>query len=232
VGDPDLVGDVRRLIAFDLDGTLIDSRLDLANSANQLIAELGGQPLSVDAIGRMVGEGARVLVSRALSAAGLGDDPVAVLPRFLEIYDTRLLEHTVPYEGMLDVVRHAREHGRLAVLTNKPLRPSEQILEALGMRRMFDDVVGGDGPLPRKPDPAALQALMDRAGADAAGTLMIGDSAIDHETALRAGTRCCVAAYGFGFTMFERDRLTGNEWIVNGPPELRRAIDEFASDQR
>jgi phosphoglycolate phosphatase len=221
------VGDVRRLIAFDLDGTLIDSRRDLADSANELIVELGGAPLTEDAIGRMVGEGARVLIMRALAAAGLPQDAAAVLPRFLDIYDTRLLNHTRPYDGMLDAVRHAREHARLAVLTNKPKRPSEQILEALGMRALFDDVVGGDGPLPRKPDPAGLTALMDVAGTSAETTLMIGDSAIDHETAQRAKVRCCITAYGYGFLMFPQDKLTGDEWIVRSPAELPGMIDRF-----
>ena len=222
------MGDIRRLIAFDLDGTLIDSRRDLADSANQLIQELGGEPLSIDAIARMVGEGARVLVGRALAAAGLGDQPGA-LARFLEIYDTRLLNHTVAYEGMLDVVRYAHQHARLAVLTNKPVAPSRQILEALGMREFFGDVVGGDGPLPRKPDPAALEALMDRAGASPTGTLMIGDSLIDHETARRAKARCCLTAYGFGYITFQQDRLAGDEWIVTAPDQLRGVIDEFVS---
>ena len=220
------MGDLRRLIAFDLDGTLIDSRRDLADSANQLIEELGGQALSVESIGRVVGEGARVLVHRALTAAGLGDPP-GVLERFMQIYDARLLNHTVAYEGMLDVVQHARRHARLAVLTNKPLAPSEQILVALGMRELFDDVVGGDGPLPRKPDPAGLRALMERAGASPRTTLMIGDSAIDHETAIRAETRCCLTAYGFGYITFPQDRLTGNEWIVRTTGELRGFIDAF-----
>jgi phosphoglycolate phosphatase len=220
------VGDVRRLIAFDLDGTLIDSRRDLADSANQLIEELGGQPLTVEGIGRMVGEGARVLVHRALTAAGLGDPPGA-LERFMQIYDARLLNHTVAYEGMLDVVQHARQHARLAVLTNKPLAPSEQILDALGMRDLFDDVIGGDGPFPRKPDPTGLRTLMERAGASPGATLMIGDSAIDHETAIRAATRCCLTSYGFGYITFPRERLSGDEWIVTTTAELRDVVDHF-----
>jgi phosphoglycolate phosphatase len=221
------VGDVRRLIAFDLDGTLIDSRRDLADSANQLIEELGGEPLAEEAIGRMVGEGARLLVERALNAAGVGADLEPALARFLAIYDTRLLNHTVPYDGMLDAVAYARRHARLAVLTNKPLRPSETILQALGLRELFDDVVGGDGPLGRKPDPAGLNALMGRAGATSAATLMIGDSAIDHETALRASAPCCLTAYGYGYLMFPQERLTGAEWIVNSPGELRDVIDRW-----
>lgn len=222
------MGDVRRLIAFDLDGTLVDSRRDLADSVNLLIAELGGSPLSEEAVGQMVGDGARVLVRRALAAAGLGEVPGS-MTRFLAIYDTRLLDHTRAYDGIADAVRAAREHARVAVLTNKPSAPSERILAGLGLRDLFDDVVGGDGPLPRKPDPSSLRALMDRAGATASETLLIGDSTIDHETALRASVRCCMAAYGYGFLTFPRGRLTGEEWIVESPAELTEVIAQFTA---
>jgi phosphoglycolate phosphatase len=222
------VGDVHRLIAFDLDGTLIDSRRDLADSANQLLGELGAAPLSEDAIGRMVGEGARVLVQRALTAAGLAETPAA-LPRFLEIYDTRLLNHTQVYEGVADAVRLARQHARVSVLTNKPGKPSEKILEALGIGDLFADVIGGDSPFGRKPDPAGLLELMKRAGATADTTLMVGDSAIDHETARRASVRCCLTAYGYGYETFPADRLTGDEWIVRSAQELRATIGRFSA---
>ena len=224
------MGDLRRLIAFDLDGTLVDSRRDLADSANELIAELGGRPLSEDAVGRLVGEGAQLLVARALRAAGLEHDAAAVLPRFLDIYDLRLLNHTRPYDGMLDLLRMARGHARLAVLTNKPKGPSERILEALGLREFFDDVVGGDGPLPRKPDPAGLTALMARAGTAADATLMIGDSVIDYDAALRAKVRCVMAAYGYGFTMFPPERLTGDLTIARSTAELGDAIQRLMRD--
>lgn len=224
------MGDIQRLIAFDLDGTLIDSRRDLADSANELIAELGGPALSEDAIGRMVGEGARVLVARALAAAGLKDDAASALPRFLEIYDGRLLNHTKPYDGVLELLRFAREHARLAVLTNKPKAPSEHILTALGMREFFEDIVGGDGPVPRKPDPAGLYALMDLSGATAETTLMVGDSVIDFEAALAAKVRCVIATYGYGFTMFPRDRLNGDDWLARSTSELRAAIQRFATE--
>ena len=222
------MGDLRRLIAFDLDGTLIDSRRDLADSANQLLGELGAAALPEDAIGRMVGEGARVLVQRALAATGL-DDSSAALPRFLEIYDTRLLNHTQVYEGVAEAVRLARQHARVSVLTNKPVRPSEQILEGLGIRHLFDDVIGGDSPFGRKPDPAGLCALMDRAGATTDRTLMIGDSAIDHETARRASVRCCLTAYGYGYLTFPEERLTGEEWIVTDTEALAAAIARFSA---
>ncbi len=228
MGDADVVGHLRRLIAFDLDGTLIDSRRDLADSANELLGERGAAPLPEDAIGRMVGEGARVLVERALAAAGLKDDPAA-LPRFLEIYDTRLLNNTHAYDGVVNAVRLAREHARVGVLTNKPAAPSERILEALGIRDLFDDVIGGDSAFGRKPDPAGLAELMTRAGAPADRTLMVGDSAIDHETARRAGVRCCLTSYGYGYLTFPAERLTGEEWIAEDTGALWDIIARFTS---
>ena len=214
------------LIVFDLDGTLIDSRRDLAESANQLISEMGGQPLPETTIGLMIGEGARVLVRRALGAAGYTEQPDS-LSRFLEIYDTRLLNHTRVYDGIPAVVQQAGTHARLAVLTNKPRGPSERILESLGLRDAFHDIIGGDGPHARKPDPASLVALIERAQTSSSRTLMVGDSAIDYETSQRASVQCCLAAYGFGFETFPRERLTGEEWIAESPAALGRIIDAF-----
>ena len=225
------MGHLQRLIAFDLDGTLVDSRRDLADSANELITERGGAPLSEDAIARMVGEGAALLVRRALTAAQITDVRGA-LARFLEIYDTRLLRHTRLYEGMDDAVRLARTFGRVAILTNKPLSPTERILDGLGLRDLFDDVTGGDGPLGRKPDPAALQELMRAAGATAATTLLVGDSAIDHETAVRAGVRCCLVSFGFGHHNFDRSRLRADDRVVGSAEELRAVIAQFAEVHR
>jgi phosphoglycolate phosphatase len=222
------MGDLHRLIAFDLDGTLVDSRRDLADSVNQVIAELGGVPLAEGAIVRMVGEGAAVLVRRALAAAGLPDAPRA-LPRFLEIYDGRLLNHTRPYDGVEDAVRAARRRARVIVLTNKPAAASERILRGFGLLGLFDEVIGGDGPLGRKPDPAALVAAMERAGATPGCSLLVGDSAIDHETAVRAASRCCLATYGFGYATFPRERLTGEEWMAAAPTDLPAIFDWFTA---
>ena len=215
-----------RLVAFDLDGTLVDSRRDLSDSANDLIVELGGAPLTEEAIGRMVGEGAGVLVARALEAAGLGSVPGA-RERFLEIYDGRLLNFTRPYDGVVAAVRLAREHARVTVLTNKPLAPSLRILEALGLRDLFDDVAGGDNALGRKPEPAALHAMIGDAGATPATTLLVGDSAIDHETAIRAGVQCCLVTFGFGFANLPSERLTGREWLAGDAAELVEYVRRF-----
>src|SRR5438477_436272 len=116
-----------RLVVFDLDGTLVDSRRDLTASVNQLIAQRGGRPLPEASVGRMVGDGAATLVSRAFASAGLAIDPDA-LPRFLAIYDQHLLEHTRPYAGIPEVLSALETRATLAVLTNKPLRATQEIL--------------------------------------------------------------------------------------------------------
>jgi phosphoglycolate phosphatase len=130
------MGHLRRLIAFDLDGTLVDSKRDLAESANQLITEIGGVSLPEEAIGRMVGGGAARLVRRALTAGGISDAQGGLsgaLPRFMEVYGSRLLNHTRLrlYDGVSDAVRMAREYAHVAVITNKAQGPSERILEGL-----------------------------------------------------------------------------------------------------
>ena len=208
-----------RLLVFDLDGTLIDSRRDLADAANALIVERGGTPLPVDAIASMVGEGAALLVRRALKAAGTDLQIDRDLPRFLELYDERLLAHTRLYDGTREMLEALRPHATLAILTNKPQWPTEEILDGLGIAHLFSHVVGGDTTHGRKPDPAGLHHLMAVTGASTNETMMIGDSAIDLRTARAASVRVCLVAYGFGFPTAERE-LTVPVPIANSPPEL------------
>ena len=134
-----------RLVVFDLDGTLIDSRRDLADSANALLVELGAAPLDLDAVTAMVGEGAAVLVRRALAASERAADTPGALERFLAHYDQRLTAHTRPYAGITEALEELRSHGMaLAVLTNKPRALSAEILERLDLARWFFQVIGGD----------------------------------------------------------------------------------------
>ncbi|PYR79679.1 MAG: phosphoglycolate phosphatase [Acidobacteria bacterium] len=211
------------LIVFDLDGTLVDSRRDLADAANALLVERGGAPLPIDRIAAMVGEGAALLVRRALAAAGLDPEPPEALQRFLALYDQRLLNHTTLYDGIAGALATLQPRADLAVLTNKPTVPSERILEGLGIARAFRWIVGGDGPFPRKPDPAALRELMRRAETTPDDTVMVGDSAIDVRTAHAAGVRVCLARYGFGYRLDAAD-LRGDELLVDSPHELPRLI--------
>jgi phosphoglycolate phosphatase len=147
----------------------------------------------------MIGEGARVLVERALTASGLVPFPADALDRFRAIYDRRLLDTTVPYDGVSDLLAAAAPLARLAVLTNKPLAPSQRLLMALGLAPHFTWILGGDGPHPRKPDPAGLVWLMQQAGTSPPQTLFVGDSSIDVQTAQRAGVLICGVRYGFGW---------------------------------
>ncbi len=208
-----------RLVVFDLDGTLIDSRQDLADSANALIAERSGTPLPVDRVTAMVGEGAALLVRRALSAAGLEPDVDTALPRFLELYDERLLVHTRLYDGTREALEALAARATLAILTNKPQRPTERILEGLAIAPFFRWAIGGDTAHGRKPDPAGLHHLIAEAGADPASTVMVGDSAIDLRTARAAGTRICLVRYGFGFQTAAAE-LRGDELVADRPDLL------------
>jgi phosphoglycolate phosphatase len=208
-----------RLIVFDLDGTLIDSRQDLADAANALIAERGGSPLPVDAVTAMVGEGAALLVRRALTAAGLEPDVDTALPRFLELYDDRLLAHTRVYPGTADVLDALACHSTLAVLTNKPQRPTETILRGLNLHGYFDHVIGGDTPFGRKPDPSALHHLVAVTGSSRDESVLVGDSAIDVRTARAAGVRVCLVRYGFGFPLAATE-LRGDEMLAASPDDL------------
>lgn len=216
------------LVIFDLDGTVVDSRLDVANSTNEVLESYGAAPLPVDVIGGMVGEGARRLVQRAREASGLRVPLDEALDRFRAVYDRRLLEHTRPYAGIVESVRAAGALARLAILTNKPEGPTRRLLEAFGLLDSFEWVVGGDSGVPRKPNPAGTLHLMERAGAAAAETLFVGDSMIDVETARRAGVAICVARYGFGHLRGELD-LRGDELIAAEPGEIAAIVARFVS---
>jgi phosphoglycolate phosphatase len=186
------------LFVFDLDGTLVDSHLDLAESANELLEGYGAAPLAADDVTAMVGEGARVLVERALAARAVTTPLDKALEAFLEIYERRLVGHTRAYSGVRETFDALRGHATIAVLTNKPGRHTRLLLEALDLARDVSHAIGGDEGFPRKPDPASLRHVMTIARATPQTTVMVGDSLVDVETAARAGTRLVVALYGFG----------------------------------
>jgi phosphoglycolate phosphatase len=219
-----------RLVIFDLDGTLIDSRRDLADAINAMIAELGGEPLSLGAVTALVGEGAAVLVRRALTAAGLDASAPGALERFLAHYDDRLTVHTRPYDGIVASLEALRSDGlALSVLTNKPGRPTREILERLELARFFSQVIGGDSPLGRKPDPAGLLSLAAQADVMPSATALVGDSPIDVKTARAAGAIVCLARYGFGLPA-GGVALQAGELAVDAPSALPAAIRSFRPD--
>jgi len=209
-----------RLIVFDLDGTLVDSRRDIAESANEALVACGAPPLGEEALGRMVGDGAPTLIARAFAAAGVQPPPDA-LDRFLTIYDHRLLRHTRPYSGIPELLDQLARRAFLAVLTNKPLAAAHRIMAGLDLSQYFlpDRVVGGDGPFKRKPDPAGLAHLMTLVRASPDATVLVGDSVVDWRTAAAAATHVVLARYGFGFEGFPLDSLDADAWIVDKPLE-------------
>jgi phosphoglycolate phosphatase len=209
------------LIVFDLDGTLVDSRRDIADAANELLEACGAERLPETGIGHMVGDGAATLVARAFEARGIERPPDA-LERFLALYDRRLLNHTRPYPGMAGVLDMLGQLAQLAVLTNKPIASTRRILAGLDLARHFpeDAVIGGDGPFPRKPDAGGLRHLIERAGVGAETTLLVGDSVIDWRVARAASTPVCLARYGFGFESFPLEDLGPGDRTIDAPADL------------
>jgi phosphoglycolate phosphatase len=212
------------LVVFDLDGTLIDSLGDLCVAVNRVVAEFGGRPLSCDEVARMVGEGAKLLVGRAVEASGARVEVGEALPRFLDVYDSLLPGNTRPYPGIAELVAAAATLARLAVLTNKPAAATRKILDACGLSGHFAEVIGGDGAFRRKPHPDGLMHLAASANVASADTLMVGDSTVDLLTARHAGTAICLARYGFGQVTFDPAQLAGGEIFVDRPMEILEII--------
>jgi phosphoglycolate phosphatase len=194
-------------VAFDLDGTLIDSREDLASGVNAVREELGLAPLPVSRVVEMVGKGARNLVRRALAEANPGPTPIEgagegfehAFGRFLDLYYERCVERTRPYPGIEALLDSLDGAGLpLAVVTNKPERHTGAVLRGLGLDRCFRFFLGGDSLEVKKPDPAPLLEAARRLGAPPERVLFVGDSETDGETARRAGCPLVLVTWGFG----------------------------------
>jgi phosphoglycolate phosphatase len=188
---------MKRLVVFDLDGTLVDSTEDIAAAFARTVERLapGTPPLSTRDVRALIGNGARNLVQRGFALLSLPHTAAEALPVFLSLYRECLLDRTRLYPGTAETLRALR--GRtLAVLTNKPGDLSRTILTGLGVASLFARVLGaGDGPA-SKPDPAGLQLLMEARGATPASTLLVGDSPVDVATARAAGVPVVGVAYG------------------------------------
>jgi phosphoglycolate phosphatase len=197
-----------RLLIFDLDGTLIDSKLDLALSVNALRAQRGLSPLPHELVGTYVGHGVTTLVRRALGGE-IGDGDVEkCVAIFIEHYRQHMLDHTVAYPGVVEALE-ALGGRSLAVLSNKPVVFCREILAGLGLERHFAFIYGGNSFEQKKPDPAGARRLMADLNASPRETLIIGDSDTDVLTGRNAGTWTCGVTYGFGAPT-----------LANAPPDL------------
>ncbi len=199
VSSRDFLHDIR-LIVFDLDGTLIDSREDLALSANAMRQQMGLGPLAYNVITSYIGHGVTNLVRRALAngAAGgtIGDETIEQCTRiFLDYYWEHKLDNTVAYPGVVEALADL-EGFRMAVLTNKPVRFSIAILEGLGIARRFEFIYGGNSFEHKKPDPAGLLKIMKDTASAPGQTLMVGDSDTDMLTGRNGGVWTCGVTYG------------------------------------
>ncbi|MBW8876065.1 MAG: HAD-IA family hydrolase [Acidobacteria bacterium] len=184
-------------LVFDLDGTLIDSRRDITTAVNRMRADLGLPPLALEQVVTMVGEGARLLVERALGPGWSPDRIDRALERYLGYYWDVCLEATKPYPGVEAMLVALAGRYPLALLSNKGEALSRKVLDGLGLTSHFREILGGDSLPSRKPDPAGLHVLADRLGVPVARLLLVGDTWIDAETARNAGCAFALVAWGF-----------------------------------
>ncbi len=203
-------------VFFDLDGTLVDSRQDLARALNSSLEFYGAPALTVDVVTDLIGEGAFRLVEKALPA-GFAYTVEQVLERFLKEYERNLVIDTVPYPGIPRVLEKLSADCPLAVVTNKREDLSEEVLEKLGLRRFMSLVVGPDTAGERKPSPAPLRYALDGLGiGEPARVLMVGDSSFDVIAGAAAGVGTVAVTWGYR----PREELTGADYIIDRPDEL------------
>lgn len=209
------------LAIFDLDGTLIDSKLDLAHSVNAARAHMGLGPLPNELIFSYVGNGAPMLIRRSLPDAS-EEECARALEFFIHYYHDHRLDHTTLYPGVAATLHDLHAGGvTLAVLTNKPVRISNAIVEGLGIADLFVEVLGGNSFEKKKPDPVGILHLLSRTGAAPSRTLMVGDSSVDIQTAVSAGVASCGVTYGFQPETLASPKPT---YVIDAFAELRGLV--------
>ncbi len=214
-----------RVLMFDLDGTLIDSRLDLVHSVNATLRHMGRPELPHEAIYKLVGSGAAILVQRALGQGATYEESQRGLDYFLKYYREHMLDNTVVYPGVREGLEMLKTRA-LAVLTNKPVKFSQAILQGLGLAQYFRVVYGGNSFATKKPDPEGARVVLRDFRALPEQAMLVGDSVVDVHTARNAGTWCCGVSYGLGPEGFRShppdlllDSLTELPEHLNGAPE-------------
>lgn len=215
-----------RLLIFDLDGTLIDSRLDLIHSVNAMLRQFGRPELPGDLIATYVGDGAPMLVRRALGDPEDEQLFRSALEYFLLYYRQHKLDHTIVYSGIPEVLTRiaAPQNGiqrQMAVLSNKPVNPSRAIVEALGLADFFVSIYGGNSFATKKPDPLGVQTILEETATAASDTLMIGDSGVDVLTGRNAGLWTCGVTYGFAPHTLEE---VPPDVLIDRPAELEQIL--------
>ena len=208
------------VLIFDLDGTLVDSKKDLAASVNHVRSSFGLATISEQEISGFIGDGAQMLIQRALGPAVTGSDVQAGLQLFLSYYRDHMLDQSVLYPGVSSILRRLSD-CRLAVLTNKPIRFSRMMLEGLGILRHFAAVYGGNSFERKKPDPVGIFQILTDTNGKIEQTWMIGDSAVDVMTGRHAGVRTCGVSWGYATDTFEQ---TPPDFLIHRFDELEPLI--------
>ena len=186
-----------RALIFDLDGTLIDSKQDLIHSVNAMLRELGRGELAEETISGYIGHGAPQLVARVLGDGSTEEERHRGLQFFLNYYELHKMDMTCAYPGVRETLEQLASMP-MAVLTNKPVRISVRILEAMGLSKYFRAIYGGNSFKTKKPDPLGARTILRELGAEPRGALLVGDSEVDVQTARNAGTLAAAVNYGFG----------------------------------
>src|SRR5579872_3994316 len=195
-----------KLLIFDLDGTLIDSKIDLVHSVNAARAHMDLAPISADLVGTYVGSGAPVLMRRALGPEASEADVQRALRYFLDYYREHMLDNTYVYSGVREALDRLHDAGmQMAVLTNKPVRFSQALVQGLGLGSHFFRIYGGNSFEQKKPDPVGILTLLEESGAAKERTIMVGDSNVDVRTARNAQVMACGVTYGFQPETLEQD---------------------------
>jgi phosphoglycolate phosphatase len=184
------------LLIFDLDGTLIDSKVDLVLSVNAVRGSMGLAPLPAEVVSSYVGRGVTTLIRRSLGEAATDANVEKATRLFLAYYREHMLDNTVTYDGVRETLQELHAN-KLAVLTNKPVNFSRAILEGLGIAHHFARVYGGNSFEKKKPDPTGIFKLMSELEAGAGQTMIVGDSDTDVFTGRNAGIWTCGVTYGF-----------------------------------
>ena len=188
-----------RALIFDLDGTLIDSKRDLIHSVNAMLEEMAREKLAEETISGYIGHGAPQLVARALGSNATEDERARALQFFLAYYEEHKLDSTCAYPGVAETLAQLhRKNLPMAVLTNKPVRISVRILDALGLAKYFRAIYGGNSFDTKKPDPLGANTILGEFGAPPREAMVVGDSEVDVQTARNAGTLAAAVNYGFG----------------------------------
>ena len=214
-----------KLVLFDLDGTLIDSERDLAAAVNAMLVNYGRKELPIDVIGTYIGDGAPMLIRLALGDPADREFLQEALNYFLLYYREHKLDTTCLYDGIREALQQIGGNDgarrQMAVLTNKPVRVSRNILAGLGMDGAFFQVYGGNSFDTKKPDPLGANTLISEAGVTAEETVMVGDSQVDVLTARNAGMWSIGVTYGFAPRTLEQ---VVPDVLVDTPAELATTL--------